>query len=253
MEMAQAIISAAEDMNAAVILQSTPGTVRYAGYSLLYAMVKALAERTRVDVALHLDHGENREAIALALEAGYSSVMIDGSALPLDDNIALTANVVTMANECGIPVEGELGALSGKEDDKKVARGIYTDPDEAAFFVKKTGVQSLAIAIGTAHGVYAKTPVLDIGRLRDIRTRVDIPLVLHGASGLSIDDINICIEAGINKINFATDLRIAFTQGVREYLSAHPSAIDPKSYNAAGYAQVKVLVKKRINLITYKK
>ncbi len=245
MEMVMAIIAAAEEMNAPVMIQTTPSTVKYAGLDLYAANVKTAAANARVDVCLHLDHGSSYDLATDAIAAGYSSVMIDGSALPFAENIAVTRATVEMAAKSGIPVEAELGKVGGKEDDL-VADGGYTDPADAVRFVAETGVGSLAVAIGTAHGIYAGVPVLDVERLKAIRKVVDCPLVLHGASGLSDDAVRECVAEGICKVNFATELRQAYTAGVREVLDADPDVFDPKKYGKAGMAKVKELVKAKI-------
>lgn len=245
MEMVQAIVAAAEKLNAPVMIQTTPSTVRYAGVELYAANVRAAAEKARVPVALHLDHGDSVELARSALKAGYTSLMIDGSKLPFEENIAVTRQVVEFAGAAGVPVEAELGKVGGKEDDL-VAEGGYTDPEEAREFVERTGVSSLAVAIGTAHGVYKGEPRLDVARLKEIGALVDIPLVLHGASGLSDQAVRACIREGICKVNFATELRIAFTQGVRETLASDGEMFDPKAYGRVGRARVQALVEERM-------
>ena len=248
MEMVQAVIQAAEELRAPVLLQTTPSTVRYAGVALYAANAAAAAREASVPVALHLDHGSSFALAMQALRAGYTSLMIDGSQKPLDENIALTAQVVAAASPNRIPVEAELGRVGGKEDDLDGGAGGYTDPGEAAEFVRRTGVSSLAVAIGTAHGVYHGTPRLDVGRLEEIRRAVDIPLVLHGASGLSDEAVRECIRAGICKVNFATELRIAYTRGVRRVLEEDPDVFDPKRYGSAGRDEVRELVKNRMTV-----
>lgn len=248
MEMAQAVISAAEEMRAPVMIQTTPSTVRYGTLPIYFAMLKALAERTDVPVALHLDHGESFEMAMQALREGYTSIMIDGSHSIFEENIAITKKVVDAAKPNGIPVEAELGKVGGKEDDLDGGGGGYTDPEEAAEFVEKTGISSLAVAIGTAHGVYVGTPKLDIERLKKIAEKVSIPLVLHGASGLSNTDIKQCIAEGICKVNFATELRIAYSDGVKQVISEKPSTFDPKKYGTIGRNKVKELVINRIKV-----
>ena len=248
MEMVQAVIQAAEELRAPVLLQTTPSTVRYAGVALYAANAAAAAREAAVPVALHLDHGSSFALAMQALRAGYTSLMIDGSQKPLDENIALTAQVVAAASPNRIPVEAELGRVGGKEDDLDGGAGGYTDPGEAAEFVRRTGVSSLAVAIGTAHGVYHGTPRLDVGRLEEIRRAVDIPLVLHGASGLSDEAVRECIRAGICKVNFATELRIAYTRGVRRVLEEDPDVFDPKRYGSAGRDEVRELVKNRMTV-----
>jgi tagatose 1,6-diphosphate aldolase GatY/KbaY len=250
LEMTQAIVRAAEETNSPVIIQTTPTTVKYAGAEQYFAVTESLARNSKADIALHLDHGDSIELVRTALEAGYTSVMIDGSKLDLAENIALTKEVVETALTYGVPVEAELGKLAGKEDDTVGKENTYTDPLEAAEFVSKTGVDSLAVSIGTAHGVYKGIPVLDVERLREIRKVVDIPLVLHGASGLSENQVKECIAAGICKVNYATELRQAFSDGVKDYLNAHPDEFDPKKYLARGRERVKETVKEKIELLS---
>ncbi len=246
MEMAQAVIQAAVEMGAPVMVQTTPSTVKYAGLHLYYANVAALAQKAPVPVALHLDHGSSFELAMQAIRAGYTSIMIDGSHRVFEENIALTRRVVEAAAPNGLPVEAELGKVGGKEDDLDGGSGGYTVPEEAAEFVRRTGVSSLAVAIGTAHGVYKGTPKLDVERLKEIRKLVEIPLVLHGASGLSDESVQECIREGICKVNFATELRIAYSGGVKAVLAENPDVFDPKVYGKAGRERVKELVKNRI-------
>lgn len=246
MEMAQAVVEAAQEAKAPVILQTTPGTLKYATPNVFAALVKALAHSARCPVALHLDHGGSFELACDALAAGYTSVMIDGSALPLEDNIALTRRVVAAAAPLGIPVEAELGKVGGKEDDHAANGDTNTDPREAERFVRETGIDSLAVAIGTAHGFYTRTPVLDKARLGEIRRLVSIPLVLHGASGLSDSDVRDLIQLGICKVNFATELRAAFTDGVKRAFAASPDLYDPKKMGVKARDSVHRLVTEKI-------
>ncbi len=248
MEMMRAVIEAAQETRSPLMLQTTPSTVRYGGLSVYAAMAAAMAKKADVPVCLHLDHGDSERLALDALEAGYTSVMIDGSKLPLEENIALSRRVVDSAKERGIPVEAELGKVGGKEDDLEAEADGYTDPDDAVRFVRETGVQSLAVAIGTAHGFYAGTPVLDKERLSAIRAKVDIPLVLHGASGLADEDVRDCVRRGICKVNFATELRAAYTHAVQKLLLEKPDTFDPKKLGTAGMAAVKELVKNRMSV-----
>ena len=243
MEMAQAVIDAATEANRPVILQTTPSTVRYASLATFAAMVAALAKDAPVPIAMHLDHGSSFALAMDAIKAGYTSVMFDGSQLSFDENVRQTKMVVDAA--AGVPVEAELGSVGGKEDDHEAANA-YTDPSDAQDFVKLTGAGSLAIAIGTAHGIYSGAPKLDIQRLAEICKRVHVPLVLHGASGLSAEAVKSCIREGICKVNFATELRIAFSDGVKAYLHANPVAYDPKTYGKAGYDHVYKAVLEKI-------
>lgn len=247
MEMAQAVVEAAEEATAPVILQTTPSTVRYASVELFAGMAGALAARARVPVALHLDHGSSFALATQALDAGYTSIMIDGSALPFAQNVALAQQVVKAAAG-RVPVEAELGKVGGKEDDLEAEADTNTDPQEAKDYVEQTGIDALAVAIGTAHGFYAGTPVLDKARLKEIRKTVSIPLVLHGASGLSDADVRDCIAYGICKVNFATELRVAYTDGVKQALLSTPELYDPKVLGAAGKVLVKRLALEKMTM-----
>ena len=242
MEMVQAVIAAAEELRSPVIMQTTPSTLKYADPELFYANVAAVAKKATVPVVMHLDHGSSFELALRAFRAGYTSIMIDGSHSVLEENIAITKAVVDACHAGNVPVEAELGKVGGKEDDLDGGAGGFTDPEEAVRFVEETGVDSLAVAIGTAHGVYKGIPKLDVERLSQIREVVSIPLVLHGTSGIPDEDVKECIRRGICKVNYATDLRIAFTEGVKEVLEAKPDTIDPKKYNAAGREKVKEYV-----------
>lgn len=193
MEMMQAAIRAAEQEGAPIILQTTPTTVKYGGTALFAAMARRLAQASPADVAIHLDHGNSFELCARAAGDGYTSLMIDGSALPITENIALVRKVTEMAAALsGRPcVEAELGKLGGKEDSVEVKLGedVHTDPEEAAYFTAQTGIDSLAVAIGTAHGFYKGKPKLDFERLAQLRAAVPVPLVLHGSSGVPDEDV----------------------------------------------------------------
>ncbi|KYH29278.1 class II fructose-1,6-bisphosphate aldolase [Clostridium colicanis] len=249
MEMVQAVVAAAEELKSPVIMQTTPSTVKYADMSYFYATVKNAAEKASVPVVIHLDHGNSFELAMQALRVGYTSIMIDGSHRTFEENIALTKSVVKACHPSGIPVEAELGKVGGKEDDLEGGyENPYTDPKEAKIFVEKTSVDSLAVAIGTAHGVYKGIPKLDMERLSEIREVVSIPLVLHGTSGVPDDVVMGCIQRGICKVNYATDLRISFSNGVKSVLKEHPETIDPKKYNAQGREKVKQYVMSKIKV-----
>lgn len=248
MEMVMAVIAAAEELRAPLMLQTTPSTVKYAGLDMYLANVKTAAERSSVPVCMHLDHGDSFELAMRALRVGYSSIMIDGSHGVFEENIAVTKAVADACRPSGIPVEAELGKVGGKEDDLDGGNGGYTDPLEAKEFAERTGIGSLAVAIGTAHGVYKGEPKLDLDRLAEIRKVVPIPLVLHGASGLSEEAVAESIKRGICKVNFATELRIAYTDGVKEFLGQNPDAFDPKKYGKAAMEHVKEIVKLRIRM-----
>ena len=228
------------------MIQTTPGTLKYAGPKCFAGLVSRLARDAKVPVALHLDHGNSYELAEECAREGYTSLMIDGSKLPFDGNVEITRRVVAMA--CGLPVEAELGTVGGKEDGME-AKPQYTDPDEAAEFVRLTGISSFAVAIGTAHGVYKGEPKLDLDRLSEVRAKVEIPLVLHGTSGVPEDQVRECIRRGICKVNYATDLRIVFSAAVRKALADLPDAFDPKKYLAAGRKAVEDRVRELIRLL----
>lgn len=247
MEMVMAVVRAAEELRAPVIMQTTPSTVKYAGLDYYLAMVRVAAERATVPVAMHLDHGESFDLAMQALRTGYTSIMIDGSHESFEDNIAVTRRVVDACAPSHISVEAELGKVGGKEDDLEGGDGNpFTDPQQAKEFVERTGVNSLAVAIGTAHGLYKGTPKLEFDLLCEIRKVVSIPLVLHGASGVPDDAVRQAIELGICKVNFATELRIAYSDGVKAYLQQDPNVFDPKKYGKACIANVVETVKAKI-------
>jgi ketose-bisphosphate aldolase len=245
-EFVWAIIAAAEAMRAPVIIQTTPGTLRYLGPDYFAGMVTQAAGEASVPVALHLDHGTSREIAERCLACGYSSIMIDGSALPYEENVAISKEVCLIAAAGDIPVEGELGVIGGKEDDTRADHVKYTDPEKAADFAKRTGVSSLAIAVGTAHGFYKTDPILDLDLITRTKKLVDIPLVLHGASGLSDETVSHAVKLGMAKVNFATELRDVYTKAVREFLNANPEAYDPKKYGDAARDAVRELVKHKM-------
>lgn len=247
MEMVMAVIEAAEELKSPVIMQTTPSTVNYAGLDYYLANVRAAAERAKVPVALHLDHGSSYGLAMQALRTGYTSIMIDGSHEGYEENIAVTKAVADACAPSGIPVEAELGKVGGKEDDLDGGEGDgYTDPQQAKEFVERTGATSLAVAIGTAHGLYKGEPKLDQERLSEIRAVVKVPLVLHGASGVPDEAVRESIRRGICKVNYATELRIAFSVGVKEVLNEKPDTIDPKKYGAVGKERVKAFVMEKM-------
>ena len=248
MEMVQAVIAAAEELKSPVMLQTTSSTLKYASPELYFANAKAEAEKASVPVCIHLDHGKDFDISMKCLRAGYTSIMIDGSHEEYEENIRMTKEVADVCQAMGIPCDGELGKVGGKEDDVEAEGDAYTDPAEAKEFVERTGVTSLAVGIGTAHGVYKTTPVLNVERLSEIREVVDIPLVLHGASGLSDEAVRECISRGICKVNFATELRQAYTKAVKELLTEKPETFDPKAYGKLGREAVKELVKNRMKV-----
>jgi len=249
MEMVMAVLAAAEAKNSPVIMQTTPGTIKYAGVDYYYANVAAAAKRSSVPVVMHLDHGDSFQRAMAAYRAGYTSIMIDGSKLPFEDNIALTKRVVDACHPGGVYVEGELGKVGGKEDDLEGDDdNPYTDPEEAKIFVEKTGVDYLAIGVGTAHGVYKGIPKVNTDLIATIHDMVDVPLVLHGTSGVPDEQVITAVKNGICKVNYATDLRIAFTRGAKEFMAEHPEAFDPKKYSKQGMAEVQKYVEQKIEV-----
>ena len=250
MEIVQAIIAAAEAENAPVILQASQGAIKYAGIDYIVAMARLAAEKARVPVALHLDHGTSFEQVIQCIRAGFSSVMIDGSRLPLRENIALTCRVVDVARAVGVSVEAELGKIGGTEDDISVSErdAFFTDPEEAGIFVNETGVDSLAVAIGTAHGQYKGTPELDFPRLEKIRSIVKIPIVLHGSSGVPDEDITKAISLGVRKVNIDTNIREAFVAACRQVLDANPKEIDPRKILGPAREAATRIIREKIRL-----
>ncbi|WP_144743583.1 class II fructose-bisphosphate aldolase [Enorma burkinafasonensis] len=248
LEFVMAVLAAAEETKSPVIMQTTPGTVKTAGLDYFYGMVKAAAERASVPVALHLDHGDGFDRCMQALRVGYTSVMIDGSHESFEDNIALTASVARVGAAMGVPVEAELGKVGGKEDDGPAVEGEnpYTDPEEAREFVERTGCTSLAIGVGTAHGVYTETPHIEQDVVKAIRAAVDVPLVLHGTSGVPDEQVAEAVKNGICKVNYATELRQAYTKGFMAYMAENPSCFDPKKPAKQGMAEITEIVKIRM-------
>lgn len=249
MEMVQAVAEAAEELQSPVIMQTTPSTVKYAGLDYYLANVKTAAERASVPIVMHLDHGNSFELAMQALRTGYTSIMIDGSHESFEDNINVSRAVADACHPSKVSVEAELGKVGGKEDDLDGGTdNPYTDPGEAKEFVERTGVDSLAVGIGTAHGIYKGEPKLQYDILSRIRDTVDIPLVLHGTSGVPDEAVKECIKRGICKVNYATDLRIAFTKGVNQIFAADADTIDPKKYSGAGREEVKKYVMSKIKV-----
>lgn len=251
LETMQVVVEAANELNSPVIIAATPGTVSYAGPQYLINMVRAAAKNSHVPIALHLDHHEDIEDIKHAIRLGAKSVMIDASALPYEENIAKVRKVVDFAKDYDVSVEAELGRLVGIEDDVVVAEedSQLTDPELANDFVKRTGIDSLAVAIGTAHGLYVGEPKIDLERLEKIEAKVDVPLVLHGGSDVPDELIRQTIERGITKVNIATELKIAFSNELKKYLIENPDADDPRHYMADAKAVMKELVKDKIKLL----
>jgi len=251
MEFLQGIIEGAEETNSPLILATSEGAIRYIGMEYVLGMVEAATKDTDIPVALHLDHGSSFEKAMECIRKGYSSVMIDGSKYPFEENIAMTKKVVEAAHSVGVSVEAELGKLGGTEDDHTVEErnATFTDPDEAVEFVERTGIDALAVAIGTAHGVYKGEPNLDFKRLETINNKVDIPLVLHGASGVPDSDVRKAVSFGINKVNVNTAFQQAFTAKVKELFEEDPELYDPRKYCGPGRDAIKERVKEKIDVL----
>jgi fructose-bisphosphate aldolase, class II len=272
MEIIQGIVEAAKEEEAPLILQVSAGARKYAKPAYLIKLVEAAIMDTGLDIALHLDHGEDFEICRKCVDDGFTSVMIDGSKHPFEENIRITKEVVEYAHSKGVSVEAELGKLAGIEDNINVdaRNATFTDPEEAAEFVEKTGVDSLAIAIGTSHGAYKfkGEPYLDFDRLREIHKLIpDTPLVLHGAStvlpefvskcnefggnipgaqGVPEDMIRTATKDGICKVNIDTDLRLAMTAEIRKHFVEHPEDFDPRKYLGPARDAIKRMVQHKL-------
>ena len=245
--MVQAIVAAAEAMHSPVMIQTTPPTVKYLTANAACYMTRAMAENASVPVALHLDHCADFDGVMQAIRAGYTSVMFDGSRLSFAENLAMTARVAAVTRAMGVTLEAELGTVGGKEDNVEAKTAIYTDVDEAATFAKESGCDILAVAIGTAHGFYKGEPRLDFDRIDAIARKTDIPLVLHGGSGVPEESVKRAIACGMAKVNFATELRYAATLAVRAVLR-DDGVIDPKKYMGASRDAVYALCIEKIKM-----
>jgi len=267
-----AVVEAAVERESPVIVAVTPGAIRYAGLAYLANIVRTAAEATPVPMSLHLDHGEDFKMVSECVEAGFTSVMIDGSFLKFEENVALTKRIVDFAHPEGVSVEAELGRLAGVEESTvEEKEAVLTDPDAAKEFVQRTGVDSLAVAIGTSHGAYKfrGEAKLDFERLELISEKVDVPLVLHGASsvpkgiiekatkygaalsgarGIPEEHIKRAISLGIAKINIDTDLRLAFTAAVREVLASSPKEFDPRKILGPAKEAMKEVIMDKMRL-----
>lgn len=274
-EMLSAIFEAANDINAPIIVQASEGAIKYLGIDIVVGMVKILSNRySHIPVSLHLDHGTTFEICKIAVEAGFTSVMIDASHHPFDENLEITSKVVEMAHSNGVSVEAELGRLMGIEDNISVSEkdAILVNPKEAELFVKHSKVDYLAPAIGTSHGAFKfkGEPKLDFDRLREVKKLTNIPLVLHGASaipdyvkdaflatggnlknskGVPFSFLQDSIKGGINKVNIDTDLRIAFMAEVRRVANEDNSQFDLRKFFAPGKNFMKKLIVERIKLL----
>ncbi|MBI5956689.1 MAG: class II fructose-1,6-bisphosphate aldolase [Chloroflexi bacterium] len=250
MEMVQAIVEAAEEERSPVILQVSQGAIKYAGLEYAAEMVKIAARLAQVPVVLHLDHGTDFNQNVLCLRAGFTSLMYDGSSKPFEENVAVSRKIVEIAHACGIPVEAELGKVAGTEDHITVSQldALMTDPDEAKTFVELTGCDSLAVAVGSVHRMLTREARLDFERISRIRQRVELPLVLHGASGVPDEGVREAVTRGICKINIATELNKAFTRGCAQAMQAMPDEVDPRKFLGKGKQAVKEAVREKIRL-----
>jgi fructose-bisphosphate aldolase class II len=257
LEITLGIIRAAVDQQAPVIIQVSETTIEYAGLKPITHIVETIAKNAAVNVpvALHLDHGKSFRSVAECVNAGFSSIMIDASDLPYDENVVLTKQAVDYAHKHGVLAQGELGRVRGSEDwvmvtDKEAS---LTNPDEAQDFVKKTGVDVLAVAVGNVHGIYKMqkgVPKLDQKRLKEIHNKVpNVPLVLHGASGLPREEIEQAIESGVMIINIDTELRLAFTDTLRNTLRRNTAMYDPREVLEPSIGAVQDAVAKKIELL----
>ena len=217
-EMILPFFQASKEINIPIIMQISTGTAQYIGYKLLADSVKSLSETSGMDICLHLDHCSKEEYIKEAIDSGFSSVMIDGSSLPIDENINLTKRVVEFAHGKGVSVEGEIGNIGGNEDGIKanIDASMYTEPNDALRFYKETGIDAMAISIGTAHGLYKGKAKISFEKLKEIKELTNAPLVLHGGTGVSNEDIKKCVEYGIKKVNVGTELNATWIEKAKE-------------------------------------
>ena len=250
LETIQVIVETAAELKSAVILAGTPGTFDYAGRDYAQAIIETAARKYNIPIALHLDHHEEFEDIKESIDLGTKSVMIDASHHEFQENIEIVKKVVAYAHRYDVTVEAELGRLGGQEDDLVVDEkdSAYTNPESAREYVEKTGIDSLAVAIGTAHGFYKSEPKLDFERLAKIREIVSIPLVLHGASGVPGADVRKTIELGICKVNIATELKEPFSGALRRYLEENRAANDPRKYMEPAKKAMKQVVAEKIKM-----
>lgn len=248
LETVHVVLDTAKRLESPVIVAGTPGTYSYGGVQEMISIVDTAARERDMQVVLHLDHHHDLDDIEYKVRAGIRSAMIDGSALALEQNIALTKKAVDLCHRFGCSVEAEIGQLVGQEDDLiiEVANDPYTVPEDALSLVKETNIDSLAIAIGTAHGLYKEKPKLDFSRLEKIRSLIDIPLVLHGASGVPNEDVSRCIDLGICKVNVATELKIAYADTLKQVFADQPSVNDPREYNVAAKAAMAEVIEQKI-------
>lgn len=246
------IIKAAEELNTPIILETSEGAIKYAGLETIFEMMASLAIKAKVPIALHMDHGKDMDQLKRGIELGYSSVMIDHSNLDIDQNIKDTKAMVEFAHKEGAWVQGEVGRIRGNEDWVSVAdsESMLTEPEEAKRFWEATGVDTLASAVGTIHGIIKMTGQaeahVDVERIERIAAQVPVPLVLHGASGVPDDIISRAIQSGVAIINIDTELRLAFTSELRKTLAENPDEVDPRKYFAPAIEAVTQAAKRKL-------
>lgn len=250
LEFVKAIIEAAAEERSPVIFGVTEGAIKYMGMEFAIAITKAAADHYDVPVALHLDHGANYELVMKCIRAGFSSVMFDGSHYPFVENVRLTKKVVEAAHAAGVSVEGELGTIGGTEDDVSVdeAAAKLANPAEAIAFWEQTNVDALAIAVGTAHGLYKGEPRIRFDIIEEVAGHIPAPIVLHGGSGVPDDSIRKAINGGVAKINVGTELQVAITSTVRDVLQEDADIIDVRQYLRPGRDSMKEIIKKKMRL-----
>ncbi|SDW17579.1 class II fructose-bisphosphate aldolase [Paenibacillus sp. CF384] len=250
LEMLQAVTEAAIETQSPLIIQSTVGTVKHLGPEYIVAAASVAANQTGLPIALHLDHCTDFKLIVRCIRAGYTSVMMDASMHPFDENVRRTAKVIEVAEAAGVNVEAELGKVGGVEDDIIVdeLEALLADPDECVTFMELTGVHTLAPAIGTAHGIYKGTPNIDFARIASIADRIAAPLVLHGGSGIPAEQVKLAVSLGMAKMNIATELRIAFSDAIKDVFANKPSENDPRTYMVPAKQAVKRLAMEKMQL-----
>jgi tagatose 1,6-diphosphate aldolase GatY/KbaY len=250
LEMLQAVVEAAEELQSPLILQTTVGTVKHLGPEYIVAAARVAAKNANIPIALHLDHCTEYEVLIRCIREGYSSVMIDASMRNFEENVEITKEVVKIAAAAGVNVEAELGKVGGVEDDISVSEedARLAVPEDCVKFVELTGVPTLAPAIGTAHGIYAGEPKIAFDRLEQIYKSVDVPLVLHGGSGIPDEQVKRCVSLGMAKFNVATELRIAFSDAIKDIFNQNPSENDPRKYMVPAKQAVKALAQKKMLL-----
>jgi len=245
---AKAMVKAAEELNAPVIIQSSAKTIKYYGHEAIYGWMKEIAGNSPVPVVLHLDHGKDLDMIKKCIDMGWTSVMIDGSHLPFEQNLAETRKVVNWASAAKIGVEAEIGQILGVEDDMVVSEdeSIYTDPNEAEKFCRELDLSAFAAAIGTAHGYYKGEPKVQFSLIEEINKRTKVPMALHGGTGLSDEIIQRCIKLGCAKINISTNLKHVFIDSFADYHTQNPKDYEPLRVLEAQYKALKQLFKEKI-------